>query len=78
VFKDGTPLHINNVTVPSGKRRSVPWLAEMRESTGAYRSLAGMMAGTFLAALADGGRRVGLFDKALIPVQVQGGNRASR
>jgi class 3 adenylate cyclase/predicted ATPase len=39
-------------------------LAEMREATDAYRSLAGVMAGPFLVALADSERRAGNFDRA--------------
>jgi AAA ATPase domain/Adenylate and Guanylate cyclase catalytic domain len=39
-------------------------LAEMREATDAYRSLAGVMAGPFLVALADSERRAGHFDRA--------------
>jgi tetratricopeptide (TPR) repeat protein len=39
-------------------------LAEMREATGIYRSLAGVMAGPFLLALADSERRAGHFDRA--------------
>jgi class 3 adenylate cyclase/predicted ATPase len=39
-------------------------LAEMREATDAYRSLAGVMNGPFLVALADSERRAGHFDRA--------------
>lgn len=39
-------------------------LAEMREATDAYRSLAGVMTGPFLVALADCERLAGHFDKA--------------
>ncbi len=39
-------------------------LAEMREATDAYRSLAGVMTGPFLVALADQERRAGHFDRA--------------
>jgi predicted ATPase len=39
-------------------------LAEMREATELYRSLAGVMTGPFLVALADQERRAGNFDKA--------------
>jgi class 3 adenylate cyclase/predicted ATPase len=39
-------------------------LGEMRAATAAYRSLAGVMAGPFLVALADIERRAGLFDHA--------------
>jgi predicted ATPase len=39
-------------------------LAEMREATDTYRSLAGVMTGPFLVALADSERRAGHFDRA--------------
>jgi predicted ATPase len=39
-------------------------LAEMREATNAYRSLAGVMAGPFLVSLADSERRAHHFDRA--------------
>ena len=39
-------------------------LAEMREATDAYKSLAGVMAGPFLVALADSERRARHFDRA--------------
>ncbi len=39
-------------------------LAEMRQATEVYRSLAGVMAGPFLVALADQERRAGNFDRA--------------
>jgi class 3 adenylate cyclase/predicted ATPase len=39
-------------------------LAEMREATDVYRSLAGVMTGPFLVALADSERQAGHFDRA--------------